>query len=172
MQSSSILNRGLLLQTTGNRKRTKTDWTSFRTRKWRSTPLILTIDQVRHIGKDIGLSTLRKADEHFKVNTWYPLCLREHGSNMVYKDPANVFLMPKPKLVVLYNYMLDLGIATSKTMVRMKQAELARVVVDLLYPGFPVWRARDRAERLFRERYIITSNEKGKTIKVTMATHC
>ena len=70
MQSTSIFNRGLLLQTTGNRKRTKTNWTSFRTRQWRSTPLILTIDQVRHIGKAIGLSTLRKADEHFKVNTY------------------------------------------------------------------------------------------------------
>lgn len=77
MQSSSILNRGLLLQTTGNRKRTKTDWTSFRTRKWRSTPLILTIDQVRHIGKDIGLSTLRKADEHFKVCTYIIMLKRE-----------------------------------------------------------------------------------------------
>lgn len=76
MQSTSIFNRGLLLQTTGNRKRTKPDWTSFRTRKWRSTPLILTIDQVRHIGKDIGLSTLRKADEHFKVSI----------NNMAYDD--------------------------------------------------------------------------------------
>ncbi|KAI7880594.1 hypothetical protein K492DRAFT_195055 [Lichtheimia hyalospora FSU 10163] len=138
MQSTSIFNRGLLLQTTGNRKRTKTDWTSFRTRQWRSTPLILTIDQVRHIGKAIGLSTLRKADEHFK-------------------DPANVFLMSKPKLIILYNYMVDLGIATSKATARMKQAELARKVVDLLYPGFPVWRARDRAERLFRESHPVRS---------------
>ena len=48
--------------------------------------------------------------------------------------------------------MVDLGITTSKATARMTQAELARRVVDLLYPGFPVWRARDRAERLFRER--------------------
>lgn len=89
---------------------------------------------------------------------------------MLYKDPANVFLMTKPKLIILYNYMLDLGIATSKTVLRMKQAELARVVVDLLYPGFPVWRARDRAERLFRERYIIIANEEKEKQKVTMET--
>ncbi|KAI9493754.1 hypothetical protein BDB00DRAFT_928700 [Zychaea mexicana] len=143
MQSSSIFNRSLVHaheQTLSKRKRHDPKSSIYKTRKWRSNRPILTTNQMHELGKLLGLKTLQRSIDLFM-------------------NPANMFQLNKVKLGLIHQFLLDRGLEKRRVAVtKLNQYPIALRLFAILYPGFPVWRAKEQALKLQRE----SANEKRK----------
>ncbi|KAI8086577.1 uncharacterized protein BX664DRAFT_336187 [Halteromyces radiatus] len=103
---------------------------------------ILTISQIRQLGKILKLPSLTKSMETFM-------------------EPANILLYNKPKLTTIHQYLLDHDLTNIKQpSARIKQQDHARLLLDLIYPGYSFGKAKEQACRQDRENRPI-SNKKG-----------
>ncbi|KAI8147651.1 hypothetical protein BJV82DRAFT_575597 [Fennellomyces sp. T-0311] len=77
-----------------------------------------------------------------------------------------MFTLNKPKLALVHEFLLARGlergeIATSKIL----QSVYANYLFNVLYPGFPVWRAKEQATKILRE----TVNKSRKSARPGLA---
>ncbi|KAI9020938.1 hypothetical protein CLU79DRAFT_754445 [Phycomyces nitens] len=93
-------------------------------RKLRSTQHILTMNQIKEIGKLINLST-RNAVE-------------------LLMTPAKLFLLKKPILAKIQTYLIENGLTNERIPGRNTLiADHARKLIEIIYPGYPAGRARE-----------------------------
>ncbi|CAO3609396.1 unnamed protein product [Cunninghamella echinulata] len=108
-------------------------------KKLKPTCHILTIKQIKSLGNELKLSSLNQAMELFN-------------------QPANIYNLNKPKLSTIHKYLLNEGLTQVKQSSRIKQPDQARLLVDLIYPGYPQGKAREQACRQERESKINTKS--------------
>ncbi|KAI9264275.1 hypothetical protein BDA99DRAFT_559553 [Phascolomyces articulosus] len=136
MQSTSVVNRSLAYaheQALSKRKRYDRTSSIYQTRKWRSSRPILTTDQIQELGRLLGVKTLQQSMDLFM-------------------NPGNLFQMNKPKLNTIHQYLLDRKLEKGRiATTKLKQYPFAVRLFDILYPGFPIWRANEQALKLQRE---------------------
>ncbi|ORX43097.1 hypothetical protein DM01DRAFT_1411692 [Hesseltinella vesiculosa] len=94
---------------------------------------ILTLRQIKEIGQAIKLPNLANAMETLM-------------------QPANLFLMSRQKLMAIHDYLLDRRLTSiQQPSSKLKLPDHARLLISLIYPGYPLSKAQDLACRKGRE---------------------
>ncbi|KAI8060482.1 hypothetical protein BC940DRAFT_337539 [Gongronella butleri] len=99
---------------------------------------ILTLRQIKELGQLLKLN-LASAMETFM-------------------QPASLFLQTKPALKKIHGYLLEQSLTAVKVPGSLKQPDHARLLLSIIYPGYPVSKAQDLACQKERER---SSNKKA-----------
>ncbi|KAI8384630.1 uncharacterized protein BYT42DRAFT_563136 [Radiomyces spectabilis] len=102
---------------------------------------ILTMGQIRDLGQLVGRASLRQAVEEFT-------------------NPANFFRMKKPNLAKVHQYLLDHHLTSEKLpSSRIQQGAHARLLINIIFPGYTIARAREQACREERENTRISKSK-------------
>ncbi|CAO3589553.1 unnamed protein product [Absidia cylindrospora] len=102
-------------------------------KKLKPTCHILTITQIRKLGKLLELPSLANAMESFM-------------------EPSNLFSFSKAKLAVIHQYLLDNKLTRVKQPpIQSRQQDHGRLLIDFIYPGYPIGTAKEQACRKDRE---------------------
>ncbi|KAG1094770.1 hypothetical protein G6F42_018691 [Rhizopus arrhizus] len=105
----------------------------YRRRRLRSTQPILTRVQIKDLGRIIGYTSFRQSVEFLM-------------------DPYNYFKLSKVKMAEIHNYLLEKGITTEKCPnSHIRQNDHSRVLISILFPGYPIIKASEQHYRDLRE---------------------
>ncbi|KAG2236937.1 hypothetical protein BDF21DRAFT_448642 [Thamnidium elegans] len=105
----------------------------YRRRRLRSTQPILTRVQIRDLGRKIGFTSFRQSVEYFM-------------------DPYNYFKLSKIKMADIHQYLWDQGITHEKCPnTHIRQGDHSRVLISILFPGYPIIKASEQHYRDLRE---------------------
>ncbi|KAI9480462.1 MAG: hypothetical protein EXX96DRAFT_562816 [Benjaminiella poitrasii] len=106
----------------------------YKRRRLRSIQPILTRVQFRDLGqKMLGFKSFRQSVEYLM-------------------DPYNYFKLSKVKMAELHQYLLDKGITTQKCpSTHIRQGDHARVLISILFPGYPIIKASEHHYQDLRE---------------------
>ncbi|KAI8980918.1 hypothetical protein BDB01DRAFT_796081 [Pilobolus umbonatus] len=109
------------------------DFNVYRRRRLRSVQPILTRVQIKEIGAILGYSSFRKSVE-FTM------------------DPYNYFTISKGKLSEVHSYLLEKDITHLKCpSSRIGRHEHSRILINILFPGYPLMKTSDQHYRYTRE---------------------
>ncbi|KAI8366476.1 hypothetical protein EDC96DRAFT_607955 [Choanephora cucurbitarum] len=107
--------------------------TLYRKRRLRSTQAILTRIQIRDLGRILDISSFRQSVEFLM-------------------DPFNYFKLSKVKMAEIHNYLLEKGVTNKRCPnTHIRQGDHSRMLISILFPGYPVIKASEHHYRNLRE---------------------
>ncbi|GAN01062.1 hypothetical protein MAM1_0004d00493 [Mucor ambiguus] len=105
----------------------------YRRRRLRSTQPILTRVQIKDLGRIIGYTSFRQSVEFLM-------------------DPYNYFKLSKVKMAEIHSYLLEKGITAEKCPnSHIRQNDHSRVLISILFPGYPIIKASEHHYQDLRE---------------------
>ncbi|KAI8075445.1 uncharacterized protein B0P05DRAFT_597845 [Gilbertella persicaria] len=105
----------------------------YRRRRLRSTQPILTRVQIRDLGRLMGITSFRQSVEFLM-------------------DPYNYFKLSKVKMAEIHQYLIEKNITNKKCPnTHIRQGDHARLLISILFPGYPIIRASEHHYRDLRE---------------------
>ncbi|KAI8888912.1 hypothetical protein K501DRAFT_320626 [Backusella circina FSU 941] len=105
----------------------------YKRRRLRSTQPILTRVQIRDLGRMRGMTSFRQMVEFFM-------------------DPFNYFKLTKAEMINIHKYLIEKNLTTEKCPnTNFFQNDMSRLLISILFPGYPIKKANDQHYREFRE---------------------